>query len=118
MMLISHWEETIFFCEDSWEKNTLNSKVINWTVEIEHQIKLKYIKSINILWHMLWGRICELDLDVRQGHGSEGQEYEYCIFEQLPSVSTIQKVPHKATMTVNEVNIYPTDAAIHEGFEQ
>ena len=50
MMLVSLTEVTIFLCKDSWKRNTLNSKVNNWAVEMEqYHIKFKYIKGIKKL---------------------------------------------------------------------
>ena len=41
----------------------------------------------------------------------KGQEYRYCIFEQLPILSKVQNVPPKANTDVNEKSPSPTDFA-------
>ena len=43
-------------------------------------------------------RLFKLDPDVCQEPEPEGQEYGYCILEQLPSVSTVQRVLHKSKL--------------------
>ena len=39
----------------------------------------------------------------------EGQEYEYCIFEELPNVSMIKKVSSKVNITLNEIMVSSVD---------
>ena len=74
------------------EKNTLNSKVNSWEVEIEqYQIKFEYIKGIKNTLADTMSRIIVIDPYTCQDPEPEGQEYEYCIFEELPNVSKIKK---------------------------
>ena len=40
----------------------------------------------------------------------EGHEYGYCIFEELPNVSTIKKVSLKANVTLNEAMVSSADS--------
>ena len=61
------------------EKNTLNSKVNNWVVEIEQcQFKFKYIKGIkNTLVNTMHMKIA-INPNTCQDLEPEGQEYIYC----------------------------------------
>ena len=52
-------------------------------------------------------RLVEPDPDIYQDPKPEGQEYKYCVFEQLPNVSTVQNVLHKASPEVHEINSSP-----------
>ena len=55
------------------EKNTLNSKVNNWAVEIEqHQIKFKYINGIKNTLVNAMSRLNIIDPDTYQDPESEG----------------------------------------------
>ena len=78
-------------------KNTLNSKVNNWVMELEaFNIQFDYIKGQNnILMNML---SCIVDIDPDTPLTPEGQGYEfgYAIFEEFPKVET-------KTYEVNEV---------------
>ena len=78
-------------------KNTLNSKVNNWAMELEaFNIQFDYIKgSNNILADTL---SCLITIDANTSTTPEGQGYEfgYAIFEEFPKVKT-------KTYEVNEV---------------
>ena len=78
-------------------KNTLNSKVNNWAMELEaFNIQFDYVKgSNNILADTL---SCLIAIDPDMPTTPEGQEYEfgYAIFEEFPKVKT-------KTSEVNEV---------------
>ena len=86
-------------------KDTLNSKVNNWAMELEaFNIQFDYIKGQNnILADTL---SCLVDIDPNTPLTPEGQGYEfgYAIFEELPKVKT-------KTYEVNEV-IVGTDKKI------
>ena len=71
------------------EKNTLNSKVNNWAVELEsHHITFEYIPGIcNTLVDTL-SRLIEMDEDIRPPPEEEGKEFGYFPFEELPPVTT------------------------------
>ena len=79
------------------QKNTLNSKVNNWTMELEaFNIQFDYIKgSSNVLADTL---SCLITIDPDTPLTPEGQGYEfgYAIFEEFPEVKT-------NTYEVNEV---------------
>ena len=79
------------------QKNTLNSKVNNWAMELEaFNIQFDYIKgSSNVLADTL---SCLIVIDPDTPLTPEGQGYEFCytIFEEFPEVKT-------NTYEVNEV---------------
>ena len=71
------------------EKNTMNSKVNNWAVELESQnITFEYIPGI---WNTLadtLSRLIEMDGDIKLHPEEEGKEFGYFPFEELPPVTT------------------------------
>ena len=83
------------------EKNTLNTKVNNWAVELESQkIDFVFIQGTkNVLANTL-SRLIEIDDDIKLPAEQEGHEFGYVPFEQLP--------PAQVTVTeeviINEVN--------------
>ena len=86
-------------------KNTLNSKVNNWAMELEaFNIQFDYIKgSSNILADTL-SRLIAIDPDTPTTPEEPGYEFGYVIFEEFPKVKT-------KTYEVNEV-IVGTDKEI------
>ena len=86
-------------------KNTLNSKVNNWAMELEaFNIQFDYIKgSSNILADTL-SRLIAIDPDTPTTPEEPGNEFGYAIFEEFPKVQT-------KTYEVNEV-IVGTDTEI------
>ena len=78
-------------------KNTLNSKVNNWAMELEaFNIQFDYIKgSSNILADTL-SRLIAIDPDTPTTPEEPGYEFGYAIFEEFPKVKT-------KTYKVNEV---------------
>ena len=78
-------------------KNTLNSKVNNWAMELEaFNIQFDYIKgSSNILADTL-SHLIVIDPDTPLTPEGQGYEFSYAIFEEFPEVKT-------NTYEVNEV---------------
>ena len=78
-------------------KNTLNSKVNNWAMELEaFNIQFDYIKgSSNILADTL-SHLISIDPDTPTTPEEPGYEFGYAIFEEFPKVTT-------HTYEVNEV---------------
>ena len=70
-------------------KNTLNSKVNNWAMELEaFNIQFDYIKgSSNILADTL-SRLIAIDPDTPTTPEEPGYEFGYAIFEEFPKVKT------------------------------
>ena len=75
------------------KRNTLNSKVNNWAVEIStHRIEFKYIKGIKNTLADTMSRLVELDPDIKLTQEEEGKEYGYAIFEPLPPLLTKEEI--------------------------
>ena len=70
-------------------KNTLNSKVNNWVMELEaFNIQFDYIKrSNNILAHTL-SCLVAIDPDTPLTPEGQGYEFGYAIFKEFPKVKT------------------------------
>ena len=79
------------------QKNTLNSKVNNWAMELEaFNIQFDYIKgSSNILADAL-SCLIAIDPDTLLTPEGQGYEFSYALFEEFPEVKT-------HTYEVNEV---------------
>ena len=79
------------------QKNTLNSKVNNWAMELEaFNIQSDYIKgSSNVLADTM-SRLIAIDPDTPLMPEGQGYEFSYAIFEEFPEVKT-------NTYEVNEV---------------
>ena len=68
-------------------KNTLNSKVNNWAIEIlPFRITFEYIKGIKNTLADIMSRLIEIDPQVQQEPEPEGYEFGYCIFDNLPNI--------------------------------
>ena len=67
------------------EKNTLNSKVNNWAVELESQnIMFEYIPGIQNTLADTLSRPIEMDGNIKLPPEEEGKEFGYVPFEELP----------------------------------
>ena len=69
------------------QKNTLNSKVNNWAMELESfNIKFEYIQgSKNILMDTL-SRLIDINQDTQLPPEAQGYEFGYAVFEELPEI--------------------------------
>ena len=86
-------------------KNTLNSKVNNWAMELEaFNIQFDYIKGSNNILVDTLSRLIAIDPDTPTTPEEPGYEFGYAIFEEFPKVKT-------KTYEVNEV-IVGTDKEI------
>ena len=71
------------------EKNTLNSKVNNWAVELESgNITFKYIPGIRNTLADTLSRLMEMDNDIKSLPEEEGKEFGYFPFKELLPVTT------------------------------
>ena len=72
-------------------RNTLNSKVNNWAVELEtFNIKFEHISGMkNTLADML-SRIIKMDPDVQLDPEKEGYEFSYSCFKELPPAEVFE----------------------------
>ena len=78
-------------------KNTLNSKVNNWAMELEaFNIQFDYIKGSNNILADTLSRLISIDPDTPTMPEELGYEVGYAIFEEFPKVTT-------KTYEVNEV---------------
>ena len=78
-------------------KNTLNSKVNNWAMELEaFNIEFDYIKGSNNVLVDTMSRLVDIDPDTQQHPEEPGYEFGYAVFEEFPEVKT-------NTYEVNEV---------------
>ena len=78
-------------------KNTLNSKVNNWAMELEaFNIKFDYIKGSNNITADTLSHLVAIDLDTPLTPEGQGYEFGYAVFGEFPKVKT-------KTYEVNEV---------------
>ena len=78
-------------------KNTLNSKVNNWAMELEaFNIQFDYIKGSNNILADTLSHLISIDPDTSTTPEEPGYEFGYAIFEEFPKVTT-------KTYEVNEV---------------
>ena len=95
-------------------KNTLNSKVNNWGIEISpFHITFEYIKGIKNTLADTMSRLINIDIDtqVQQDSEPEGYEFGYYTFDTLPTleVSNIETTQDKITMLTTIYWILPID---------
>ena len=68
-------------------KNTLNSKVNNWAIEISSfRIAFEYIKGIKNTLADTMSRLIEIDSQAQEESEPEGYEFGYYVFDNLPSI--------------------------------
>ena len=78
-------------------KNTLNSKVNNWAIELEaFNIQFDYIKESNNILVDTLSRLITIHPDTPLTPEGQGYEFGYAIFEEFPKVKT-------KTYEINEV---------------
>ena len=91
------------------EKNTLNSKVNNWAVELESQnITFEYIPGIRNTLADTLSRLIEMDENIKLQPEEEGKEFGYFSFEELPPVTT-QVIDEVIECEIGNINIQHTD---------
>ena len=86
-------------------KNTLNSKVNNWDVEISpFHITFEYIKGIKNTLADTMSRLINIDPQVQQDSEPEGYEFGYYTFDTLPTleVSNIDTTQDTSTNDRND----------------
>ena len=92
------------------EKNTLNSKVNNWPVELESQnITFKYIPGIWNTFADTLSRLIEMDENIKLQPEEEGKEFGYFLFEELPPVTTQVVEEVIECEIIGNINIQHTD---------
>ena len=71
------------------QKNTLNSKVNNWAMELENfNIQFDYIKGSNNVLTDTLSRLIVIDPDTPLTPEGQGYAFGYAIFEEFPKVKT------------------------------
>ena len=91
------------------EKNTLNSKVNNWAVELESQnITFKYIPGIQNTLADTLSRLIEMDEDIKLHPKEEGKEFGYFPFKELPPVTT-QVIEEVIECKIGNINLQHAD---------
>ena len=91
------------------EKNTLNSKVNNWAVELESQnITFEYIPGIRNTLADTLSRLIEMDENIKLQPEEEGKEFGYFPFEELPPVTT-QVIDEVIECEIGNINIQHMD---------
>ena len=87
-------------------KNTLNSKVNNWAIEISpFRITFEYIKGIKNTLALTMSRLININPQVQQDSKPEGYEFSYYMFDTLPmlKVSNIDTT-QDTSVCVNDNN--------------
>ena len=91
------------------EKNTMNSKVNNWAVELESQnITFEYIPGIKNTLADTLSRLIDIDENIKLQPEEEGKEFGYFPFEELPPTQT-QMVEEIVTDETRTLSIHYTD---------
>ena len=89
-------------------KNTLNSKVNNWAIEISpFHITFEYIKGIKNTLADTMSRLIDLDLQIQPESEPEGYEFSYYTFDSLPAL----EVSNVKTTQDISLNVKDTDAS-------
>ena len=93
-------------------KNTLNSKVNNWTIEISpFRITFEYIKGIKNTFADTMSRLIDIDPQVQPEPEPEGYEFGYYTFDELPGLevsnieSNLNSVTDTETKDVSDSNL-------------
>ena len=96
------------------EKNTMNSKVNNWAVELESKnITFEYIPGIRSTLADTLSRLIKMDRDIKLHPEEEGKEFGYFPFEELPPVTT-QVLEEVIECEIGNINIqHPEPAQIN-----
>ena len=77
------------------EKNTLNSKVNNWAVEISpFRIEFEYIKGIKNTLADTMSRLIKITPDVKPEEEPEGFEFGYHAFEDLEPIHMTEVIDY------------------------
>ena len=69
------------------QKNTLNSKVNNWAMELESfNIQFEYIQGSKKVLTDTLSRLIDIDQDTQLPPKEQGYEFGYAVFEELPKI--------------------------------
>ena len=96
-------------------KNTLNSKVNNWAIEISpFRITFEYIKGIKNTLADTMSRLIEIDPQVQQEPEPEGYEFGYYVFDNLPNIQVADIV--SSLNLINDIKTRDTSGNNFQGF--
>ena len=93
-------------------KNTLNSKVNNWAIEISpFHITFEYIKGIKNTLGDMMSRLISIDPQIQQDSEPEGYEFGYYTFDTLPTleVSNIETMQEASSKDEKDPNGNPIE---------
>ena len=94
-------------------KNTLNSKVNNWAIEIlPFRITFEYIKGIENTLADTMSRLIEIDSQVQQEPEPEGYEFGYYVFNSLPNTEVTN-----IELTINSITDIKTKDTSGHNFQ-
>ena len=108
-------------------KNTLNSKVNNWAIEISpFSITFEYIKGIKNTLADIMSRLIEIDPQVQQEPEPKGYEFGYYVFDNLFSIevtdieSTLNSITDIKTKDTSGNNLhgFPIDNDVLQKLQQ
>ena len=86
-------------------KNTLNSKVNNWAIEISpFRITFEYIKGIKNTLADTMSRLIDIDPQIQHVSEPEGYEFGYYTFDTLPAMEVSHVETTKQTSNEKESN--------------
>ena len=87
-------------------KNTLNSKVNNWAIEIlPFHITFKYIKGVKNTLADTMSRLIDIDLQIQQDSEPEEYEFGYCTFDTLPAMEVSNIETTQDTSSIDEKDV-------------
>ena len=87
-------------------KNTLNSKVNNWAIEISpFRITFKHINGIKNTLADTMSRLIKIDPQIQQDTEPEGYEFGYFSFDTLPAIDISNIQTTKETVSDKDENI-------------
>ena len=85
-------------------KNTLNSKVKNWAIEISpFRITFEYIKGIKNTLADTMSHLINIDPQIQSELEPEGHEFGYYTFNPLPAIE-VQNIQTSSTATILDGN--------------
>ena len=94
-------------------KNTPNSKVNNWAIEISpFCITFKYIKGIKNTLADTMSRLIDINPQIQQDSEPEGYEFEYYTFNTLPAMEVSNVETTKETSSKKEKDDMETDVRL------
>ena len=86
------------------EKNTLNTKVNNWAIEISpYRIQFEYIKGIKNTLADTMSRLVNITPEIQPEPEPEGMEYGYYHFPQLEPIKMKKENKNIKTKEMNEI---------------